>query len=37
MQKIVIVMHAGMSGTDAYEFWEFPDDISEKEDGRLCI
>lgn len=31
MRKIVICMDAGMAGTDDYEFWEFPDDITVKE------
>jgi len=31
MRKIVICMDAGMAGTKAYEFWEFPDSVTTKE------
>lgn len=31
MRKIIIGMHAGMAGTDGWEFWEVPDNISEAE------
>ena len=30
MRKIVICMSAGMAGTDNYEFWEFPDSVTEE-------
>ena len=31
MRKIVIGMHAGMAGTDAWEFYEFPDTVTDDE------
>ena len=31
MRKIVICMSAGIAGSDGYEFWEFPDSVTEKE------
>lgn len=31
MRKIVIGMHAGQAGTDAWEFYEVPDDVSDDE------
>jgi len=31
MRKIVIGMDAGMAGTDAWEFYEVPDDVTDEE------
>lgn len=31
MRKIVIGMHAGMAGTDAWEFYEVPEVVTNKE------
>ena len=31
MRRIVIGMYAGFAGTDAWEFYEVPDEISDEE------
>ena len=36
MRKIVIGMSAGMAGTDGWDFWEFPDDITDEELGDFA-
>ena len=35
-RKIVICMSAGMAGTEDYEFWEFPDSVTEEELGTFA-
>jgi hypothetical protein len=36
MRKIVIGMHAGMAGTDDWEFYEVPDDVTDEELGDFA-